>query len=205
MATFLRWVRDVLDRGESKQEELPAISPDEWTAVVRAMREAFERRVLDLAGAQLQFDADVGIWAAMTVARGCWRTAGGDGPAPLELGPEPASPSAHLSADTILRLLPAIHRRARSRGPDEPLVAELEAIARRWPLSGVLLDLAGPPTTLPDFSGHSGLQLLYAERFVENPRWEWLPPVGPGREWVERICIERGRPVPAPPGEAASV
>lgn len=206
MPNFLPWLRGVIENGESMQSDLPDLPVGDLPEVRHFLRETFESRAREVAGPALEFDADAGVWTVNVLARACWRTIGDAGlPLPLDGEREPATPAAHLSADVILRLLPAVYRRVRTRGPDEPLVAELEAIARRWPLSGVLLDLEGPPVTSPDFAGHPGLQLLYAERFVENPRGEWLPPEGPGREWVERICVERGRPVPAPPGEAASV
>src|SRR5581483_5630300 len=107
--------------------------------------------------------------------------------------------AAHLSADLTLRLLPAIHRRARVRDVDDPLAVEVAELLRRWPLSGVLADLDGPPAGDVTFFGHPGLQLLYAERLVEHEKPAWLPAAGPARERVELIYRERGRPLPAPP------
>lgn len=209
MSNFVQWLRGVIEKGESMQSELPDLPDSELAEVRRFLQETFEFRAREVAGPALGFDAGASIWAANVLARACWRTIGdAELLLPLDSEREPATPAAHLSADVILRLLPAVYRRARSRGPDESLVAELELIARRWPLTGVLLDLEGSPTTLPEFAGHPGLQLLYAERFVENPREEWLPPEGSGREWIERICAERGRPmptVPTLPEEAARV
>lgn len=209
MSDFEPWLRGVIENGESIQSGLPVLSVGDSAEVRRLLQGTFEFRAREVAGPRLSFDVEVSLWAADLLALACWRSVGGEGPPlPLDGEREPTTPDAHLSADTILRFLPSVYRRVKNRGADDALVTELEAIARRWPLTGVLLDLEGPPTTSPVFAGHPGLQLLYAERFVENPRGEWLPPEGPGREWVERICVERGRPMPVPPaplGEAASV
>ena len=74
----------------------------------------------------------------------------------------------------------------------------------RWPLSGVLADLPGPPTAALDFGGHPGLQLLYAERLVGRERPAWVPPGGPARERAELVFRGRGRSLPAPPREEPS-
>lgn len=209
MVNFLKWLDGVIKNGESIQSGSPGLSDSDLLEIHRLLRETFDRVSLDIAGPALEFDRDTGVWAAQVLASACWRTFGDEGlPMLLDCEREPTTPAAHLSADVILRLLPAVYRRAKSRGPSESLVVELEQIARRWPLSGILLNLAGPPTTSPEFAGHPGLQLLYAERFVENPTDDWLPPEGPGREWVERICTERGRLMPvslAQSGETAIV
>ena len=81
--------------------------------------------------------------------------------------------------------------------PAGVLVIGLERLLREWPLSGVLADLEGGPTTSINFGEHQGLQLLYAERLVETDRPDWVPTTGPAREWVERVYHERGKPVPA--------
>ena len=60
--------------------------------------------------------------AAVTLARACWHVAGPGGGEPVAepLAGEPATPAAHLSADVCLRLLPAVHQRAKVRGPASP-------------------------------------------------------------------------------------
>jgi len=69
--------------------------------------------------------------------------------------------------------------------------------------SGVLADLDGTPATPPEFGGHPGLQLLYAERLAETGRAGWVPATGPAREWVERVYQERGKLMPAVSKEEA--
>lgn len=199
MASFLQWLSAVVTTGESVLESAPEWKDADQRSVLELLRSNFERHALDVAGPPVAFDAETSLWSAQLLAAACWRLVADGEPAPLDVAREPDSAAAHLSADAMLRFLPAVYRRAKSRADDDPLAAELEVLLRRWPLTGVRLDLEGSPTTAPDFAGHPGLQLLYAERFVEFPRHGWLPPPGPGREWVERICEERGRPLPPEP------
>lgn len=197
MTDFRDWLDRVLDYGESVQDSPPAFSGRERPAVVEVLRSAFARHALDVAGPPVQFEADVALKAAEVLARACWALVATE-PVVVELAAEPSSPSAHLSADVTLRLLPGVYRRARAGDPAGELTAAIDRVLRRWPLSGVLADLDGEPTTPPDFGGHPGLQLLYAERHAGTGRPGWVPAGGPAREWAERVYSERGRPLPTP-------
>lgn len=205
MPPFADWLTRVLTRGESVQEAPPTLAPEERAGALAVLRAAFDGHALDVAGPPVAFDPDTALAAATALARACWLLVGAaeNEPASLSFRAEPNAPSAHLSADLTLRLLPAVYRRAKLRGA-EPLAAEVESILRAWPLSGVLADLDGEPTAALDFGGHPGLQLLYAERLVATGRPGWVPAAGPAREWVERVYHERGKPPPAaPPKEEA--
>ena len=198
MISFPDWLDRVLSLGESVQDAAPVVTSDERGHVAAILHEAFERHAFDVAGPPVIFDPKMGIAAAEVLARACWLHASSDASeaVSLELKAGPSSASAHLSADVTLRFLPAVLRRARAHQPESRLVKELDRLLRTWPLSGVLAELDGAPSTPTDFGGHSGLQLLYAERLVEIDRPGWVPPTGPGREWVERVYHERGNPVP---------
>ena len=94
---------------------------------------------------------------------------------------EPPTPAHHLSADLTLRYLPQVLNRARGLDPTDPLIGLLEDVLRRWPLSGVLSDVAEAPLGSLEFGGHPGLLLLYAERLAANDRPAWRPAqAGPG-------------------------
>src|SRR5262249_11921250 len=108
--------------------------------------------------------------------------------------PNPTTPSAHLSADLLLRYAPQIHRRACARASNDVLAGRLADALRRWPLCGVLGDLADGLLTDLDFGGHSGLLLLYAERLAEHFKPAWLPR-GRGRSYVELVWTTLGRDV----------
>lgn len=203
MTTFRSWLSRVLAHGESVLDEPPHLVPAERPAVLDELRSAFERHALDVAGPPIPFDPEVAAMAATALARACWLLVGDpeDGQIAIGLATEPSSPAAHLSADVTLRFLPAVYRRARLREPDGALASEVDRLLRRWSLSGVLADLDGEPATPPEFGGHDGLQLLYAERLVVTGRAGWLPQAGPAREWVERVFFERGKPLPASPAK----
>jgi hypothetical protein len=91
-----------------------------------------------------------------------------------------------------LRFLPQVHRRARAVAPDDRLAALLAGVLRQWPLSGVLSDVEEGPAAPPDFGGHPGLLLLYAERLARNEKPAWLP-AGPGLEYLELVLADLGR------------
>ena len=87
-------------------------------------------------------------------------------------------------------------KRARLRGEGESLAGEIESLLRRWPLSGVLVDLDGEPSKDLSFDGHSGLLLLYSERLRVHGRVGWLTTDAQAREWVERAYQEHGKLTP---------
>ena len=62
----------------------------------------------------------------------------------------------HLSADLMLRYLPQILKRARGLDPSDPLVGLLEDVLKRWPLSGVLSDVAEPAARFSRLWGPRG-------------------------------------------------
>lgn len=195
MPPFRDWLARVLADGESVQEVPPALPAAERAAVTADLRAAFDRHALDVAGPPVAFDPGAAVGAVVVLARACWQLVGGD-PEPLDVGAKPATASAHLSADVTLRFLPVVYRRARARSAESELAVALDRLLRAWPLSGVLADLDGAPTTPPDFDGHPGLQLLYAERLVVTPRAGWVPHAGPARARAERVFAECGRPLP---------
>ncbi|QEL19630.1 hypothetical protein [Limnoglobus roseus] len=198
MPSFVDWLRRVVLMGESVQDAPPVLTESDRAAALPILRASFDRHLLEVAGPPLVFDAATAVWAAEALAAACWELVAGD-VGESAAGREPRTPGEHLTADVLLRFLPPVYRRAKARDAAGPLARRLETMLRRWPLSGVLLDLDGSPTTPSDFAGHPGLQLLYAERLVANPRSGWLPPAGPGRDWAERIFEERGRPLPREP------
>ena len=106
----------------------------------------------------------------------------------------PRTPEQHLSGDLVLRLLPALHRRAKALLHGDVLPTQLEDVLRQWPLSGVLADIVEPPTTPIDFGTHPGLNFLYAERLAQHERVGWFPS-GPGMQYVELVWQQLGRDV----------
>lgn len=195
MRQFRDWLDRVLSDGESVQGAPPHLAPAERPAVEELLRSAFNLHALDVAGPPIDFDPHAAVGAAFTLARACWVLVSGEEREPLAFG-APTSPGANLSADVTLQFLPSVYRRARVRAPGGPLTTQIERLLRAWPLSGVLTDLDGAPTTAPDFGGHRGLQLLYAERLARTGRAGWVPRTDPARAWTERAFAERGTPMP---------
>jgi len=198
-ADAVAWLTRLLDQGESVQHAAPDLERLSTPTAVNVLRQAFARHSLAVAGPPLPLVEKVAVTAAGVVALACWRLVGDPEPTPppLRMG-RPATVADHLSADTLLRFLPPVLRRARARD-DTTLTAELETVLCAWPLSGVLGELEPEPTSDVEFGGHPGLQLLYAERLGPAPRGAWVPRGGTAREWAERAFADRGRRLPPPP------
>jgi hypothetical protein len=165
--------------------------------VLAVLQEAYADYRLALAGPPLDFCADTALAAAELVRHASWFLADrGQTDEELEkalLMPRPPRSAAeHLSADLLLRFLPQLHRRARALDPADRLTGSLAARLREWPLAGVLAAVEEGPLTPPEFEGHPGLLLLYAERWAGNPKPAWLPR-GRGFEYLELVWGELGR------------
>lgn len=206
MPEFQNWMAQVLATGHSVQTARPSLGRDERPALLAILRDDFEARQLSIAGPPVSFDPDAAITAAELLAGACWSVASGEITNTLEAGiAVPNGPASNLTADGCLRLLPSVYRRARVVAHDGALVSALDRVFRTWPLSGVLACLDGKPVTAPDFAGHPGLQLLYAERLAEvGGLVGWVPTDPSARDVAERVYAERGRSLPAdlPPEES---
>ena len=197
---FADWLQRVLAHGESAQESAPTPLADDRVRALPLLRAAHEQRALSVAGPVLPFAPESAWQAARLLAEACWKLVGESPPEPLPtIEVSRVSAADHFSIDLSLRFLPTVYRRAAARESGVALAAELESVLRRWPLSGALANLDGNPTTAPDFEGHPGLQLLYAERIVKSAQPGWIPTDGLAREWAERVFHERGRTFPALP------
>ena len=197
MTTFPHWLARVLDHGESVLDRRPEPTAAARGEAGRVLADAFQRHALSVAGPPLPFAEPAAVEATVALANACWRLVSGE-EVPVAMTVTQKSAADHLSADVVFRFLPVVYRRAKARS-DAVLIAEVETVLRRWPLSGVLADLEDEPTTALDFFGHPGLQLLYAERLTAAARPAWVPPSGPAREWAERVFADRGRPLPTRP------
>ena len=208
MAAAVVFFDHLFQSGEAVLYERAAVSREERAGVVRLLEAAYSEYRLDVAGPLLPFDAEAAFGAAMFLAYACWFLVSGDG-SPDELQKtlhfplNPATPEPHLSADLSLRYLATVHRRLRTRRPDDPLLAAVTDALRRWPLSGALEDVADGPAGDLKFHDHYGLQLLYAERLAASLRPAWIPTVGRTREALELVLQEQGKSLPAAPAEEA--
>ena len=187
-ATLAGFLERLFAIGSAAFDEAPrtAAGP-ERAAAAAVLRRAFEADRLDLAGPPLPFDEATALAAAEWTRRACWFLVSRDEP-PEEVEralappPLPRSAAEQAAGDLTFRYLPTVHRRARAIAPDDPLARRLAEALRRWPLSGVLADVEGPPTGPRDCGGHYGLQLRYAERLADRERPGWEPTDDEGRQ-----------------------
>jgi len=199
MNTLPEFLHDLLWQGEAHFHERPPVqvSPKEQGEAAALLEQAFAVHRLEVAGPVIAFDRDTAVKAGELVRQAAWLLVDRSVPE-TELGkalqalPPPVSPAQHLSGDLVLRFLPAILRRAKVRGPEDVLTIFLTDILRTWPLTGVLSDVEEAPRTGLDFSSHSGLLLLYAERLARNAKRNWMPPPE-AFEFVELVWKEEQR------------
>jgi hypothetical protein len=76
-------------------------------------------------------------------------------------------PAAHFSADLCLRHWADLHRMARARSEDDPLVRMMENITTNIPLTAPGMNLPSVDVSHPMFH-HAGLAQLFAERALER-------------------------------------
>jgi hypothetical protein len=166
---------------------------------IALLEEAFRAHSLSVAGPAVPFDPAIGFSAAELIRQASWALVNHDDRIShleerLKMPIDPVTPAQHLSADLTLRYLPQILNRTRALDPGDPLIDLFKELLRRWPLSGVLSDVAEAPLTSLIFDAHPGLLLLYAERLADNDRFAWRPAqAGPGLEYYLLVTAERGR------------
>jgi hypothetical protein len=174
MGAFVDFVTQLVTEAKVVLRERPRLPAPDRSEAVAVLAEAHADAVLDVAGPALAFDIPTGLAAAEAVWAACWFLLSRQEPATevARLLPvlEPGhTAAAHLSADVVLRYLPALVQRSRHLGSADVLSTWLANTLRAWPLSGVLADLDEPANALPGFS-HPGLDLLYAERLAMRSR-----------------------------------
>lgn len=205
MATLASFLQDLLFEGRIRFEAEPADADDAEALVV--LRRAYGAYAASIAGPVLRLDHATALAAGRLTMRAAWYLLNANWPieAPertLRMPLKPSTPEQHLSADLVLRFLPAVQRRAEALLKDDVLPTELERTLREWPLSGVLADIDAPPLTALDFGAHAGVNFLYAERLAENERPGWFPQ-GIGMQYVELVWQQLGRDVTMLPALAA--
>jgi hypothetical protein len=193
---FSSWLSRVLSEGVSDQPTAPAFSASDDEQAVAALRSAFARHSLEVAGPEVVFNPKVALGAAKLLANTSWAFVAHANESELAWEVEPRSPSDHLSADVALRFLLTVFRRSKLRNAESALTRGIKIVLCRWPLTGVLADLEEAPTSELTFDGHRGLQMFYAERLVRFPRAKWIPPEGAAREWVEAVFLQQNKPLP---------
>jgi MoxR-vWA-beta-propeller ternary system protein len=189
LAPFLE---TLFDEGDVTFTAAPQSPPPDRKDAERVLARAFGDYRLEIAGPLIEYDAITALAAAEFVRWACWFLVHRDSAAEevrrhMQPLPAPATPPQHLAADLTFHYLPLLYRRARALSPDDVLTQTLTLALRTWPLAGVASDLDAAPAAPVDFSGHPGLELLYAERYARHPRANWLPP-GRVAEYVEWIA-----------------
>jgi hypothetical protein len=180
MTAFSRFLTELFREGKVvfRSAEAPRDRPVEGDVAI--LSEAFATHALSVAGPRVAFDPRTAREAAELVRQASWALVDreerpDDLRRRLRMTTIPTTPAQHLSADLLFRYLPHLLKRARGLDPTDPLAEILGDVLRRWPLSGALSDLEEGPIVRPEFDGHPGLLLLYAERIASHDRPAWRP------------------------------
>jgi hypothetical protein len=200
MSALVEFLDRLLTDGTALLRVRPDAEPRDRVEAADRLAAAYELYRLDVPGRPPPFAAQAALAAGEFFRWACWFLLHRHEPAeevekamvPL---PPPATAADHLSADLVLRLLPAIYRRARAANPADVLTRRLAHALRQAPLSGVLSDVEEGPLVAVELGGHAGLLLLYAERLAAHLRPEWVPD-GPARPYVELVFAHRGLHLP---------
>ena len=198
MTVLARFLHGVLYAGRILLHEPLPPRPD--VEAPPLLDEAYRLHALSVAGPAIPFDAPTALAAGRVLYQAAWYLLNPNEPvasAALQMPTDPQTPAQHLSGDLVLRYLPALLRRVRALRPNDELAGHLADVLQRWPLSGVLADIADAPQTSLHFGGHAGLRLLYAERLAQHERPAWFP-TGPASEAVELVWQQLGRESIAP-------
>ncbi len=190
MADLVDFAEGLLEGGEVRLAAPPAGGDAD-----AVLRRAWWRYALSLPGPEVGFDLGTARRALEVAGWACWFLVSRDEPAGEVARRLTLTPGEPASADLVLSRLPLVLRRARLISRGDPLAAGLEAVLRRWPLSGVLADIPEGPLGPVELGGHPGLLLLYAERLAAAPRPAWAV-AGPAWPYIELVFGRRGLPLP---------
>jgi len=196
MAAFRDFLQGLLVRGEVILVDPPQLTPADRPFALELLTRVGDRLMLDLAGEPIAWQPTLALNAAIWFADVCWLMVDDQIEVPANLGSQlgvPKSAADHFAVDIVLRMAGTVERRLRSRQANDPLRLALVETLRAWPLSGVRCEIHDSPTGSLDLGGHRGLQLLYAERLIAQPRDGWIPTTGTLREVVEWVFSEQGR------------
>ncbi|MGE3804124.1 MAG: hypothetical protein AB7K24_05560 [Gemmataceae bacterium] len=200
MSSLASFLRALFEDGAIVFSDRPRAETGPRAEAARLLGQIFADERLEVAGPPLDFRPEPALAASEFVRQVCWfLLQRGETVDELErclTMPGPTSCHDHLSVDLVFRYLPVLHRRAAALAPEDPLTLRLTDVLRQWPLSGVRADVGEAPTTPPDFDGHRGLQLCYAERWAENEKHAWLP-AGAAFEFLPLVYHLLDRPLPA--------
>jgi hypothetical protein len=200
MSPLAGFFQALLRDGAVVLQDAPAPELMADAELVAVLQNAYADYCLDIAGPWLAFAQTTALAAAGVVQQACWALVSQALPVEelekrVRMPGAPRGPAQHLSADLLLRFLPQVYCRARARDEADPLVQIVEKVLLQWPLSGVLADLEDGPETPPDFGGHRGLMLLYADRLARHERPAWFP-AGEALGYVELVWSQLGKTAP---------
>jgi hypothetical protein len=210
MSPLAQFLQDLLQDGRIHFANRPARVHPPPADAIEVLERAYATHSLTVAGPLILFDPVMALAAAEMVMYASWFVVSHDEPdsaitEELRMPHLPATAADHLNADLFFRYLPQVHRRSRAMNPEDPLTVLLEKTMCDWPLSGVLGDVAEPPSGDTGFGGHAGLQLLYAERLAMHEKPAWTAPGGSTSAFVELVWHNLGKETPSLPESPSSL
>lgn len=167
-----QFIDELLTEGAVAVTRRPdTFEPVDLEAATVVLRDYYADDALDLPHAAPEFEPAAALWAAQllyfTVQLTLVREL--DEATITERLPDyPAEPTpdALYSADLLLRYLPDLLGLARGLAPGDALVARLQSLARRWPLSFVGRPEPSDPEAEARLLAHPALRQLYIDRII---------------------------------------
>ena len=163
----------LFDHGAVQVPQPVPIGGDELAEAQKALVEFEKVYRLSLPDSPPDFDVAITCRAAEALYRICQCFVYRDADVSSVVAPAVArlagatTPSAHYSADLVLRFLPDIWRLARDAAANDPLVALLTELAGRWPLSAV--GIPGLPDSSMDvIAGDRCVLQIHVDRILQR-------------------------------------
>lgn len=170
-----QFLDELLTQGEVAVTRRPdTFEPVDLEAATVVLQDYYHDDALDLPHQAPDFEPAAALWAAqylyftvqLTLVRELDEAVMAER---LPDYPQEPTPAALYSADLLLRYLPDLLGLARGLAPGDALVARLQSLARRWPLSFV-----GQPDAAPNpdrealLLAHPALRQLYVDRIIRT-------------------------------------
>src|SRR6516162_5174357 len=133
MPALVNFLERVFRDGQAVLREIPLPAQKDCEEARRLLEDSYGAYALSVAGPPLPFDAHIAVAAAECLRQACWFLLVRDEPDErleqrVVLAGRPRTPANHLSADLVLRYMPAIYHRAKAQAPDDRLPARLAEI-----------------------------------------------------------------------------
>jgi hypothetical protein len=167
---FVPFVRQLFDNGHVQVASMDAGTADDTAELAETLASLDALRRRQLPSGLPPFDATAAVYGARALYGACQLLTfrdftEADLAGAIAIPPARPNPVEHFSVDLLMQFLPDVVRLAKAAAPQDPLVARLLELGRRWPLSSVGIANIGRVDASP-LKENSALWRLYPDRVL---------------------------------------